>query len=261
MSRLENSVMEMRHHFIYGRDGETREEQLKSIVTNNPIVLDRNIPMGIYLDTIGFPRLNSDIKELDNEKLDLFAHEYFSFVLWDNLLSKFRNDVDLEKEKIRIEKFLERISGLDGHRSKTIEEYARVIKNSRDAFLEAYIKYVKTGEVDTFADKLEVPFIMVEYSVKKFKEMLNNSSFFAVIVDSKGKLSRNSCRAINNLVCSRINADISMNVATEPENWVTYYAQNGQMAEYVHDYGVIELDDSLNEYVKRYKLKYYNENE
>ncbi|MDE5888938.1 MAG: hypothetical protein K2H20_02850, partial [Bacilli bacterium] len=229
--------------------------------SNNPIVLDQNKPMGIYLDTLGFPKVETDIKTLDNGKLDLFAREYFNFVLWDNLISSFRENVDTEKEQVRIEKFLTRISNLDGHRSKTIEDYARAIKNSRDAFLEAYMKYIQTGEIDSFIDKLEVPFIMVEYSIKKFKVMLNNNSFFAVVADNQEVISTYSCRAINNIVSSRINGDISMNVATDPDKWKTYYAQNGQLAEYVHDYGVIELDNSLNEHVKKLKKNFYSDDE
>lgn len=258
MRSLENSVMEMRHHFIYGRDNSLREKQLREIDVNNPIVLDQNRPMGVYLDTIGFPNLKSDIKDLDKNMLDMLANEYLSFVIWDNLLNKFRNDIDVEKEQARIKKFIEKMNKFGGSKAKTIEEYAKSIKASRDAFLEAYIKYIQTGEIIPFIEKLDVPFMIIELSIKKFKEMLNNGAFFAVIADSKGKLPSCSCRAINNLVCSRINGDISMNVVTDPDNWMTYYAQNGQIAEYVHDYGVIELDGSLNEQIKRLKKSYVN---
>lgn len=259
MSRLEDSVMEMRHHFIYGKDKVEREEKLRGIEINNPIVLDQNKPMGIYLDTIGFPNMGIDNKKIDKHMLDLFAQEYFGFVLWDNLLDRFRESVDIDKEKMRVSDFLERMSKMDGNHSKTIEDYARAIKTSRNAFLEAYMIYVETGEIIPFTEKLEVPFIMIEHAVRKFKEMLNNKSFFAVIADNKEVISVCSCKAINNLVCSRINGDISMNVATEPDSWKTYYASNGQLAEYVHDYGVIELDNSLNEYVKKIKKSYVNE--
>ncbi len=261
MSRLEDSIMEMRHHFIYGRAKAEREKSLREVALNNPIVLDQNKPMGVYLDRIGLPKVETEVRGLDKDRFNLFAREYFGFVLWDNLLTKFRESVDIDKEKKRIDVFLERISCLDGYKAKTIEDYARVIKNSRDAFLEAYIKYVQTGEVGNFIENLEVPFIMIEYSIKKFKGMLNNNSFFAIIAEHNETISNSSYRAINNIVCSRINGDISMNVATEPDSWKTYYGMNGQLAEYVHDYGVIELDNSLNEHIKKLKMKYEDTNE
>lgn len=261
MNRLESSIMEMRHHFIYGRDTDERTEMMKEIVRNNPIVIDENKTMGIYLDVIGIPRVSGNFSDLDKSKLDLFAHEYLGFVLWDELLNRFREAIDLEKEKERIDLFLKRMSKLDGYYAKTIEEYAREIKSSRDAFLEAYMQYVQTGEIIPFTEKLNVPFIMIEYAIRMFKEMLNNSSFFAVIADNKEDISIYSQRAINNLVCSRINGDISMNVVTDPDKWRTFYSQNDQLAEYIHDYGVIELDNSLKEQVKRLRLKYTSEEE
>jgi len=211
-----------------------------------------------FKEWIGNLPLVAHNARFDKNMLDMLANEYLSFVIWDNLLNKFRNDIDVEKEQARIKKFIEKMNKFGGSKAKTIEEYAKSIKDSRDAFLEAYIKYIQTGEIIPFIEKLDVPFMMIELSIKKFKEMLNNGAFFAVIADSKGKLPSCSCRAINNLVCSRINGDISMNVVTDPDNWVTYYAQNGQIAEYVHDYGVIELDGSLNEQIKRLKKSYVN---
>ena len=55
------------------------------------------------------------------------------------------------------------------------------------------------------------------------------------------------------MVGKRINADISMKVACQPGEWETYYDLSGQFVQCVHDYGVVELDDSLNQYVKKRK--------
>ena len=40
------------------------------------------------------------------------------------------------------------------------------------------------------------------------------------------------------------NGDISVKVVTESDAWDTFITSNGVFVEYIHDYGIIELDDS-----------------
>ena len=42
-----------------------------------------------------------------------------------------------------------------------------------------------------------------------------------------------------------------MKIATEPDDWETYRDVNGQFIEAVHDYGTIELDNSLEDNMRR----------
>lgn len=261
MNILEDRVMEMRHHFIYGQDDEQRVCFLKNVASNNPIVMDEDKPMGIYLEPIGLPKVQTDMTNLEKQKLDLIAREYFSFILWDKLLEEFKKSVDVEKEKERIDKFLVDIRRLDKNKSQTIEEYAKAIKKSRDAFLEIYIEYIKTGEMKPVINDLEIPFIMVENEIRAFKRMLNNQSFFAVMVDNHTEMLIFSYRAINNIVCSRINGDISMNVATAPDKWKTFYSQFDQVAENIHDYGTIELDNSFQDQIKKKMLQFMSDDD
>ena len=65
---------------------------------------------------------------------------------------------------------------------------------------------------------------------------------------SKNNISTLSVQAINNFIGARINGDISIKVAIEPDDWETYCGTNGQYIEAIHDYGTIDLDDS---YTKR----------
>ena len=65
-----------------------------------------------------------------------------------------------------------------------------------------------------------------------------------------------STQAINNLIGSRINGDISVKVAIEPDDWETYRDSNGQFVGAIHDYGTVELDDSYKKYMKSRKNKY-----
>ena len=54
-----------------------------------------------------------------------------------------------------------------------------------------------------------------------------------------------------NLMSSRINGDISVKVVTEPDAWATFITSNGVFVEYMHDYGIIELDNSYKNDMKK----------
>lgn len=79
------------------------------------------------------------------------------------------------------------------------------------------------------------------------------NSYFGIVYDKKGPLAIPSTRQINNLIGSRINGDISVKIAMEPENWETYVDSNGQFVQATHDYGTVELDDSFQKYMKKVK--------
>ena len=86
--------------------------------------------------------------------------------------------------------------------------------------------------------------------VRLYKEAMNMKSYFGIIFDKQTPLMPSSTQAINNLIGSRINGDISVKVAIEPDDWETYRDSNGQFVEATHDYGTVELDNSSKTYMK-----------
>ena len=80
---------------------------------------------------------------------------------------------------------------------------------------------------------------------------MNMQSYFGIIFDKKCDMSISSIQAINNLIGARINSDISIKVATEPDGWKTYCDVNGKYIENIHDYGIIQLDNSYTSYTKK----------
>lgn len=46
-----------------------------------------------------------------------------------------------------------------------------------------------------------------------------------------------------------------MNILTEPDAWKSYFAQNGQFVEVIHDYEDVQYDESSTEYIKRMRKK------
>ena len=87
--------------------------------------------------------------------------------------------------------------------------------------------------------------------------MINNNSYFCIIVDYQKDMSLTSMKAINSLISSRINSDISMKIACEPIKWLSYYSLNNDLIENIHDYDIIELDNNYSEYVKSLNYKVY----
>lgn len=64
-------------------------------------------------------------------------------------------------------------------------------------------------------------------------------------------MSLESYKAINNLIGSRINRDVSVNILTEPDTWKTYVDQQGQFIESTHDYENVEYDDSSRKHLMK----------
>ena len=140
---------------------------------------------------------------------------------------------------------------------KTIEDLLKEIKTSRDFYYEYYFKYI-SGEVKSIPiDKISIPFMEIDMFVSNFKNGMNLDSYIGIIFDKKIPQEISWVKAINNLISRRINKDISIKVALEPDAWETYTSTNGQLIEATHDYGTIELDDSLKDNIKRKKKSIY----
>lgn len=95
--------------------------------------------------------------------------------------------------------------------------------------------------------------------IKHYKKMINSKSHISVIADYQEPIDIRSQKAINTLINSGINADISIKVVCDPNNWETYYDLNNSFIEYTHDYGTIELNDCNSKHnkrlIKKHKIK------
>ena len=86
--------------------------------------------------------------------------------------------------------------------------------------------------------------------------MINNKSYIGVIIDQQEPIVVKSKQASNSLAASRINADILMKIVCQQDEWKMYYDLNGTLIEYIHDYNIVQFDDSYNEYMKKNKGKF-----
>jgi hypothetical protein len=241
-------IGQSRHQFIYGQNGKRREEILRGIVNDNPICCDINEPGSIILDN-DYLSGGESVVQLDSYKKLAAAREHLSFAVCGKLLDEALS-LDINA---RSDEFLDRMNRLFVGSGKSIDDLETLVKvlyQARDFYRDGYKTYLETGVFPSL-EELPIKFMEIDMFMRYYKKLLNNNSYFSVVVDQQSPISSLSKRAINDVVGKRINKDISMKVACQPDEWETYYDLGGQFIQDVHDYGIVELDSSLSQYVKK----------
>ena len=250
---LKKQIMEQsRHLFIYGYNNKHRSEFLKMLENDYPLIADSDKPVALYFDFLGIPEIDDDSKDRDRYLIHAASREYLSFAIATKILER-----SLEFDRTILDSRLSRLLNLMnrnknvGHAEiETALDLFKEIKTSRDFYYESYINYVK-GLIERFSiDDVTIPFLQLEMFVRLYKKAMNINSYFGIIFDKKSPIAIPSTQAINNLIGGRINGDMSVKVAIEPNDWETYRDVNGQFVEAIHDYGTVELDDSLKKHMK-----------
>ena len=245
-------VGQSRHQFVYGENGKRREDILRGIVLDNPIVCNQNEPGAIYLEN-DYLTGGESVYHIDSYRKLAMSREHFNFAVSGKLLE----DALSTDLNARSDEFLSRINRLFVDNEQSIDDLDTLVKvlyQARDFYKDGYKTYLETG-IFPSNEVLPIRFMDLNSFMHYYKKLLNNKSYFSVIVDQQKPISSLSKRAIVDIVGKRINSDISMKVACNPGEWETFYDLNGQIVEATHDYGVVELDDSLSHYVKRKKYE------
>ena len=245
-------IGQSRHQFIYGENGERREGILKGIVNDNPIVCDVNEPGSIYLGD-DYLSGGESVYQLDSYRKLAIARENFNFAVCGKLLDEALS-LDINA---RSDEFLDRMNRLFVDSGQSIDDLSTLVKvlyQARDFYRDGYKTYLETGVFPSL-EELPIKFMELDSFMRYYKKLLNNKSYFSVVVDQQSPISALSKSAINDVVGKRINADISMKVACQPDEWETYYDLSGQFVQDVHDYGVVELDNSFSQYVKKRRFE------
>lgn len=249
------------HQFLYGYDTMERTNFLKEIAREYPITLNKDCPQAIYMDDFSLPTLKYSHK-VDKDLLKVASEGYFDFCIYTQLLDEVLK-TDYERElNGREQIFLKYVNNilLNSNFDK-IEDLISL----RDAFLKAknfyqqfYVSTITGETLITSHEELPISYIPIQDSyMRKFKTMINNSSYFVLIIDAKEKLPVISQQAINGYVTRRITSYFSMKVACDPNQWLTYYDLTGKIAENPHDYSNVELDDSLRNQMEQIKKEFY----
>ena len=254
---LRKEIMEQdRHLFIYGYNNEYRNKFLKSLEDNYPFLIDTNKPIALYFDSLGFPKMDIDLKNKNINLMEVTSMEYLSFTIATKILEKaMQLEIDLEKRLARLI-YLTNINRNNNYAEiKNVFNLLNELRTSRDFYYEKYVNYVKGLIEEIPINNIAVPFIQLEMFIKEIKKAMNINSYFGIIFDKRGPLATTSVQAINTLIGRRINDDISVKVAISQDDWETYITNNGQLIEAVHDYGTVELDDSYKKYMNLFTRK------
>lgn len=253
---LIQSIMEQsRHNFIYGYKIIDRDLFVEKLQGNYPVVINTKKPMAIKLNDLGLPNLKQVNENINQSPIKVISNEYLSFSIASSILNKIMNDLDCDILNKITPRFLRNLetTHLNGGKLSSLSELKEILIEGKKTYLTAFKNYLETGNFDIDIDNLKISFIYLETLLSEYKKMLNNDSHFNLIIDNNERVSIYSYLAINSLVGSRINRDLSLKVITDLASWPTYETYNNQLVEAIHDYGVVELDNNLKEQILKLK--------
>lgn len=247
MEQYKKIIMENSwHQFIYGYDTEQRHQLLKGLEQDYPIQIDTDMPMAIYLEEYGLPKIDLNLNEMERIQVSGVAREYLNFLIVRRILTRIKECFGMEELDKRMAELLSYTNRCLINKSakslQNVTDLLIVLEQSINMYLKGYLNY---GEHSFKINEVTIPFIQIESFIRRVKEGLNNHSYFGIIIDKTHDISSFSTRAINGLVGSRINANLSMKVALEPWGWDSYSYSQGQVIQAPHDYSSVELDGSL----------------
>lgn len=256
---LKEEIMgQSRHQFIYGYNGDDRRQFLESMAEDYPVVLDEKSPMAIILTEYGLPKIPLDNEKIDKDRINIISSEFLNFSIVSNILlrAKATNDVDILN--VRLRRLIDNLNkyNIKNHSPMSdLDDLIMILMQSKEFYMNYYKEYYGKGKETMSIDDIALPFMPLPLFISQFKSAINNSSYFGVIIDKQDDIALSSTKAINGLVASQINKDISMKIAIEPDKWDSYREVNGQVIQRIDDYGTVELDDSQSQYLKKLKEK------
>ena len=234
----ERRMGQSRHLFIYGFSSDDRSKFLQNLEEDYPVTDDLSSPIALYFNSLGLPQIDNDLEDRDNYIIYRMCREYLSFLVATRILEKSNYfDETILNNKLSL------LIHLINKGIVSVSELLDEMKKSRDFYYDSYIKYTKGLIKEISINEINVPFLNLEMFVSRYKRCMNMQSYFGIIYDKRDRVSVQSIQTINNFIGARINNDISIKIATNSNEWETYYNTNGQYVEAIHDYGIIELDN------------------
>lgn len=248
-------VEESRHKFIYAYKY-NRKLLIEQIISNYHILIDNKL-QALYMKIDGLPKIDSDYLNLNKSAISIMNSEYLNFSIASEVIKSILNNNDIDKiTKVEstVLNYINR-SLVNGH-IDNLQALLLLLNETKLMYSELYLSYLHHGILEDPTNKTELSFLQLEGFVHYVKKMLGTQSHISIVLDHEKEVSLESYKAINNLVGSRINGEISMNILTEPDAWKTYIDQRRQLIEATHDYENVEYDESCDEYMMKMKKMY-----
>lgn len=236
-------VNEKEHCFIMAPNNEGMTSLLKEIEEENGLTTDCDKPMAIYLHDFSLPLTERINQTVERNKIKVVAKEFLHFSMAQNIVEKMVSE-GLEERSKELVTLLNNFILKGG--VKDLKELEEILRQSRDFFSQYYVAYLKGEEQLIDLKKLRMFFIDINWFANCVKNSLNNNAHFSMILNKTESMPLVSEMAINDLISRSSNPDILMKIAIEKDGWQTYRGLNGMLAEYIRDYGVMELDDTFN---------------
>lgn len=246
------------HQFLYGYNTDERSSFLRDMVEMYPVKIDNIEPVAVYVEDYSLPFVENQVKG-DSYQVKTIAREYTSIVLVLAIVEQTMRQIEIEKLNDKMRAFIEAVNrvminpGFD--KIENLNEFVTVLKDAKKFYSDEYVKLLQTGKFQGDISSLKLSFVDLNFFVNYYKKALNMNSHFSILIDQQRTGSFISQQAINGIITKRCTGDISMKVACRPDEWKTYYDLTGMFAESVHDYSVVELDDSFPKYVKELRDK------
>ena len=246
---------ENRHQFIYSYNTEGRHRFLKDLERTYPILTDSTAPVAIYMEDFYLPLSKPTNEDINSGTVRLIADQFLDFSISENIIRRILEQEKINTSMSRINNLLERINRLYGNQknlqARSLEELKSILEESRKMYSNYYVEYLQGDQSWFDVDRLRMPFINAVDMAAKTQEALNIDSYYSLIFETDKRMPLPSYQAINGFITRRCNSELSIKVATNPANWPTFCDSTGTLAENIHDYGIVETDDSHKAYIKQ----------
>lgn len=234
---------------------EERHAFLKSLEKNYPIITDSSEPAAIYMRDFSLPLSKPTNETINSETVRLIANEFLDFSISENIIRRILEQGKINASMSKINDLLEKINRLYGNQkypqAESLEELKSILEESRKMYSNYYVEYLQGDQSWFDVDRLRMPFINAVDMAAKTQEALNIDSYYSLIFETDKRMPLPSYQAINGFITRRCNSELSIKVATNPANWPTFCDSTGTLAENIHDYGIVETDDSHKAYIKQ----------
>lgn len=158
--------------------------------------------------------------------LKIAAREYLKNLIAYNLTMRLENN-SIVMGHIENE-ILDFLNGYQFNRKEkvtSVQNYLKELRETLEICQETYMSILQNGTAHPKMFDFPSDVDNIEWFSKMMKEMLKNNAQFNIIIDDQNRV-------------------VFMKIATEPENWSTYRDLSGVFVENIHDYSIVELDDS-----------------
>lgn len=233
---IEQEILkECRHQFIYGSN--------KDIIE---LLNSENLSF-CYINSLNLPDLDKN-NNVDKIMMKAISREYLNFIVVYELVNKL-NNYSLTDNQLNI--LLSSFGCIDNINS--LKQLLVLLEQSKDFYKNNYISLCAGNQINCDINSLSIPFVDLVMFVKDYKKIINYNSYICIFFNET-LTSRLLKQAINSLIYSRINTDVSVKVICDSNKWDVYYDLDGNMLENMHDYGIVQLDNGYQKVKKNNNL-------